>query len=337
LTSDKRGRVVFPVPASRKTAQYVIAHPTHSYWPGTVTKLALTDGKTLTLQCHSIESRPNDSIDELFGSNPTDGAGVTVAIIDGGVGPHRDLALAAPGQTFVSPSTATTDNGVGHGTHVAGIIRRLAPAAKLLSYRVFPKDSMSTDGAFVAAAIRKAVRDGAQVINISLTFERDYPILQETLKLAQAQGVICVCAAGNNAGPVMPPARYAAAVAVAACGKKTWPKGSLDHELKKPAGKKQRSIFAATFTCFGPEVTLSAPGVGIVSTFPKNRRAVMSGTSMSAPVISGLLARSLSGNLRRSTAVGVARAVAATRSLVASAKLLGLRSGYEGHGVPFLR
>jgi subtilisin len=286
-------------------------------------RVKLGSSPRLRLRCPSIASHPRDAIASLYSAvNPLDGHGVRVAIVDGGVGPHKELRLGAPGKTFGS-SKSVGDNGVGHGTHVAGIIRRLAPAADLRSYRVFDDGSMATHGAIVAAAVQQAIRDGVQVINLSITFPQHSPVLESALNLARVKGVICVCAAGNDAGPVMVPAKYTAAVAVAACGQADWPTGALDRELLARAGTKTTGLHAAAFTCFGREITFTAPGVGLVSAYPKNRRAVMSGTSMSAPVVTGLLAKALS------------QGTPAMPALVAAAKRLGVDSKYQGHGVPF--
>jgi subtilisin len=52
--------------------------------------------------------------------------------------------------------------------------------------------------------------------------------------------------------------------------------------------------FIADFSNIGPETDLTAPGVGIISTFPGNRYAVMDGTSMACPAAVGAAARLLS-------------------------------------------
>jgi subtilisin len=199
--------------------------------------------------------------------------------------------------------------------------------------------SAASSAAFVAAGIRQAVIDGAHLINVSITFEKDYPVLQSVLQFAQSKGVVCVCAAGNVNGPVLTPARYSAAIAVAACGRKgSWPNNALEHELLRPPAIHFDDIYAASFTCFGSEVTVSAPGVGVVSAFPKDRFAVMSGTSMSTPVVCGLIASALSHDPKfLHSAPNVGRAAMITRAAIQAATLLGLPSGYEGHGIPFLK
>lgn len=324
------------VNAAHTKATYVTAAPEHSYWPSTRLDVALTDGMTLTLRCATIASSPDDNVDKFFAGAPRDGKGVVVAIVDGGVGPHRDLKVTVaepfPGDTDVA------DNGIGHGTHVAGIVRRMAPDAELRSYRVFMKDSEATNASIVAAAIRHAVLAGAHLVNVSITFDQENAALRQVLQLAQAKGVVCVCAAGNSGGAVLYPARLPQALGVAACARVgCWPGKALDYQLRMPPGTTFADAHAAAFTCFGAEVTVTAPGVGIASTFPNDRRAVMSGTSMSAPVVTGLLATALSRSANFLQLPADDKRTAAAMSVaVTSTTLLGLPVGFEGHGVPFL-
>jgi subtilisin len=335
--TNAQGRATLILSAAHTQAVYVTAAPEHTRWPGTAHGVALADQVVVSLTCPSIASAPNDNLDAMFHAGARGGAGVIVAIVDGGVGPHADVPVA---KALPYPGEADTeDNGVGHGTHVAGIVRRMAPKAELRSYRVFPAGSPATSASIVAAAIRRAVLDGAHVINVSITFDQDSPALQTALQLAQAKGAICVCAAGNSAGPVLCPARSPLALAVAACSERSnaWPGNALDHELGAPPGTTFADVVPAAFTCFGSEITLTAPGVGIVSSFPNDRRAVMSGTSMSAPVVTGLLATALSslaGYLQGPA--DASRSATATSVGIGAATLLGLQVGYEGHGVPFL-
>src|SRR5262249_12591304 len=124
----------------------------------------------------------------------SDGAGVTVAVIDSGVDAHhpqlRGRVLAghdylpgatAGGRPGAGPGDAGVD-GVSHGTAVASIIAAapiagvgfagLAPGVRILPLRVTETVEGSTGGrpgtaAGLAEAIDAAVRDGARVLNIS--------------------------------------------------------------------------------------------------------------------------------------------------------------------------
>jgi len=326
------------VNAANAKAAYAAALPDHTFWPAAALDIDLADDLKIPLVCKPIAGNKQDNIDKIFGAAPADGGkGIVVAIIDGGVGPHKDIVVTQA-MTLFPDENKTDDNGVGHGTHVAGIVHRLAPKAELRSYRVFRDGKDATNASIVGGAILRAVTDGADLINISIAFDQSNQALITALQVAQAKGVVCVCAAGNIAAGVQYPARLPQALAVAACSKKLWPEQALDYLLGKPPGVTVVDVHPAAFTCFGPEVTVTAPGVGIVSAFPNNRFAVMSGTSMSAPVVTGLLATALSSsNTFRNRAADPNRSVSVTKLVIDAAKLLGLAVGFEGHGVPFLQ
>jgi len=181
-----------------------------------------------------------------------------------------------------------------HGTHVAGIIGAvrgngvgidgIAPAVKFMMIRTVPDgDERDKD---VANAIRYAVDNGAQII--SMSFGKPYSpyktAVDEAVKYADAHGVLMVHAAGNDGadlskGKNFPtPAFLGGGKAInwIEVGASSW-KGGAD--------------LAATFSNYGKnEVDVFAPGVDILSTVPGNEYERDSGTSMAAPVVSGLAA-----------------------------------------------
>ncbi|MEO7084826.1 MAG: S8 family peptidase [Gemmatimonadaceae bacterium] len=181
-----------------------------------------------------------------------------------------------------------------HGTHVAGIIGAvrgngigidgIAPAVRLMMIRTVPDgDERDKD---VANAIRYATENGAQII--SMSFGKAYSpykaAVDDAVKYADSHGVLMVHAAGNDAadlskGKNFPVASYDGGGRPTnwiEVGASSW-KGGDD--------------LAATFSNYGKnEVDVFAPGVDILSTVPDNKYERDSGTSMAAPVVSGLAA-----------------------------------------------
>ncbi|MES4908725.1 MULTISPECIES: type VII secretion-associated serine protease mycosin [unclassified Streptomyces] len=178
-----------------------------------------------------------------------------------------------------------TDDLVGHGTKVAGIIAArphtgtgfvgLAPAAKIIPIRQNDeKGSGTTDT--MATAIDKAVDKGARVINISQDTVK--PLLpdnnlERAINNALENDVVVVASAGNDGldGKV----------------KKTYPaayKGVL------AVGSSDRNNERAPFSQAGNFVGVAAPGVDMVSTVPGGGQCVDNGTSFSAPYVAGVAA-----------------------------------------------
>jgi subtilisin family serine protease len=213
----------------------------------------------------------------------TRGGGTRVAIVDTGVDLlHPMLAgRVIAGWDFLESDADPTDQAdgldqdgdgrpdeaFGHGTHVAGIVRLVAPDAGLLVARVLDAEGRG-DMLDVARAIRWAVANGAKVINLSLGSLTKSDAVALALEEANAAGVVCVTSAGNTASdaPVDFPAssRYTTAVAAV-------------NDLYAPT----------SFTSYGDFVEICAPGQTVRSAFPGGGYALWSGTSMSAPFVSG--------------------------------------------------
>lgn len=211
----------------------------------------------------------------------TRGSGVTVAVLDTGVPNHTDLnANLLTGQNAVINNDMFDHQG--HGTHVAGIIAAVengagivgvAPDAKVLPIKVL---SDGGNGSYeeIKKGIRIAIDQHADIINMSLGAPIAPPSsFQEIIKEAYDKGIIIVAAAGNDSGAVNYPARYNEVIAVAAIGQN----GEL-----------------ANFSSRGQQVAVSAPGVGIYSTYLNNQYAVLNGTSQASPLVAGICALMLS-------------------------------------------
>lgn len=139
------------------------------------------------------------------------GKGITVAVIDTGVDfAHPDLkgfskdGKVIGGYNFVNGDMLPDDKN-GHGTQVAGIIAAnggvtgMAPNAKILSYKV-SADGEAVSSDLIVDAVKKAVEDGADIINISLGVNKTNSRIDAAVAEATDMGVLVVVAAGND-GP----------------------------------------------------------------------------------------------------------------------------------------
>ena len=229
------------------------------------------------------------------------GAGVKIAIIDSGCdNTHPLLSHVRVGTDFTgsaNPAAWSTDT-VGHGTHCAGIIagrsndafalRGFAPDAEIHILRIFP----GGDYAFLLQALDYCIDNQIDVVSMSLGGSAEVnPIIEETLLAAMQHGISCIVAAGNSGDAVKYPASSSQCFAVAAVGDvrelqpNTWDSTTVQMGSVGPDG-----LFSPTFTCFGPQVRVCAPGVGIISTVPGGVFESESGTSMAAPHITGVAA-----------------------------------------------
>jgi len=181
-----------------------------------------------------------------------------------------------------------------HGTHVAGIIGAvrgngvgvdgIAAAVKFMMIRTVPDgDERDKD---VANAIRYAVDNGAQVI--SMSFGKAYSpykaAVDDAVKYADARGVLMVHAAGNDGADLSKGKNFPTPMYTGGGRPQNW------IEVGASSWKGGDKL-AAPFSNYGQQqVDVFAPGVDILSTVPGNEYERDSGTSMAAPVVSGLAA-----------------------------------------------
>lgn len=180
-----------------------------------------------------------------------------------------------------------------HGTHVAGIIaanrtnnlgiKGIADNVKIMAIRAVPNgDERDKD---VANAIYYAVDNGAQIINMS--FGKSYSPQKEAVDRAvlhaEKKGVLLVHAAGNDGDNTDEKKNFPSRFYANGREAGNW--------LEVGASSWNGAALAADFSNFGKKnVDLFAPGVDIYSTVPGSRYETSQGTSMAAPVVSGVAA-----------------------------------------------
>lgn len=193
----------------------------------------------------------------------------------------------------------------GHGTHCSGIIAAIrgnelgndgvADNVLIMSIRTVPNgDEWDKD---VANAIRYAVDNGAQVVNMS--FGKSYSPEQQgvidAVRYAEEKGVLLVHAAGNEGndndlGNNFPTPKYESM----STRFTNWIEVGASTRHKKAKFKKGYLIqpgLAADFSNYGDEIVdVFAPGYDIYSTVPQSEYDVYDGTSMAAPMVVGVAA-----------------------------------------------
>lgn len=179
-----------------------------------------------------------------------------------------------------------TDPGVGHGSHVTGILAAagnqmmtgVAPGCRVLPVRVL--GSLRQEGRLIGAGlvdnintgIKWAVDHGALVINMSLGIRREGGGLPhvDVIRYAQRKGVTVVAAAGNDgADTLYYPGALPGVLAV----------GSVDRDGE-----------VATYSTWGAQVDIVAPGTEIWSSWLDGTYAFATGTSQATPFVSGTAA-----------------------------------------------
>jgi subtilisin family serine protease len=94
-----------------------------------------------------------------------------------------------------------------------------------------------------------------------------------------------------------------------------------------------RKNFVARFTNVGPQIDLTAPGVGIMSTVPEGYGEI-SGTSMACAAATGAAARAIAGSEVMGMKRDASRYEAIVKAVLGSATSLGFGPEFEGHGLP---
>jgi subtilisin len=205
----------------------------------------------------------------------------------------------------------------------------------LRAYRVFGHGSGSASSFAIAKGIDQAVKDGCDLLNLSLGGGQPDMVLKAAVDDARNAGALCVIAAGNgDRAPVSFPATDDMAIAVSALGRKgTFPSSAAEaDDVAAPYGT-DKADFIASFSNVGPEIDATGPGVGIMSTVPGGY-AEISGTSMACPAVTGAAARALSASDVLAAKRDASRSAAIAKLVLGSARSLGFDAAFEGHGIP---
>ncbi|KLK91743.1 hypothetical protein AA309_18485 [Microvirga vignae] len=355
--TDAAGEVPFQIPLGYQPSVAVVA-PLSAFWSMVVRGAGLQQ----VIECPPLPfDGPLGWWHQALGLDGVDsgsGNGVRVGVADTGLGPHPDLAHAVAVGAFIDGAVLGADQTQdvdSHGTHVVGTIGArptslgtysgIAPGCGLFAARVFPYAEAGASNADIANAIDALSRTHqVDLINLSLGATEPSEIVHDAIIDAAERGTLCLCAAGNDAGPVNYPAAFPEAVAVSALGLAGWgPPGSLSaSRLPLDASLFGReNLYAANFTSHGPQVVCGAPGVGIIATVPDRHGtvglyAVMDGTSMATPATCGALAAVLSRDPGyQAMPRDIGRSRAARGILQASLRDVGLPPSYCGRGIPF--
>lgn len=251
---------------------------------------------------------PDADIDAPEAWDISTGSNVVVAVVDTGVDyTHQDLA----GNIWSNPDEIP-DNGVdddgngliddvkgwdfynadkdpkddnGHGSHVSGIasaatnnatgIAGVSWNSRIMAVKVLSNAGRGYDSD-VANGIIYAADNGADVINLSLGGNEYSTILKDAVDYAFSKNCVIVAAAGNSGDDTpLYPAAYDNVLSVAA----------TDHNDAR-----------ASFSTFGQEVDIAAPGVNIYSSVLNNGYNSYDGTSMATPHVTGIVALILAQN-----------------------------------------
>lgn len=261
---------------------------------------------------HSIINRAGKTIGvDKISPIPLTGKGVTVAIIDTGIIMHRDLTYPSIRiigfKDFLKNKQKPYDDN-GHGTHISGLVasngvsskgkyRGIAPEANILSVKALDNEGNGKVSDILSSiqwVIQTKSIFNTRILNLSLgtaaQYSERYDPLVKAANKAIENGLIVVTAVGNN-GPsqksILSPSTSRHVISVGACD-----------------DRDESGLTIPTFSSRGPtrdrvkKPDLLAPGVDIVSLSNTDATGYTSltGTSMSAPIVSGVVALMLQEN-----------------------------------------
>jgi len=206
------------------------------------------------------------------------GDGIKVAVLDSGVDTWSEIRVHGGIDLVNETATPSTDDLNGHGTAVAGIISTpitgeghigIAPESELFAVKVLDQNKAAPVSR-ILEGVDWCIANGMQVINMSFGTSNYSISLAEKVQEAYANGIVLVASAGNNGtvGGIQYPAKYPEVIAVA----------SVDSSMTR-----------VSTSATGSELSLSAPGERVQAAGSFGGYNVVSGTSIAAPHVSGVV------------------------------------------------
>lgn len=223
-------------------------------------------GQSNTLNGYHLEDYDIASIHTKY-----KGRGVKVGICDSGVSAlHSTSGILSENVKGTRDFTGSGDfeDKLGHGTHVAGIVKAVAPDVSLYIAKCIGNEGGGTTAA-LENALDYCMDEKVHIINLSLGTRMHQVGIAQRIVEARNKGIVVICASGNNSGAVDFPSRMPYTLAISAINQ--------TKEL-------------APFSSRGKEVSVCGPGVSIMSTYRDGGYAKLSGTSMACPWVVGNLA-----------------------------------------------
>ncbi|HTC49148.1 MAG TPA: S8 family serine peptidase [Candidatus Aquilonibacter sp.] len=196
----------------------------------------------------------------------------TAAVLDGG-SPAPAIVNSSTVAVLNESTAAVLDGGpysaFGHGTMTAGIVHLVAPTAKIMPLKAFSADGTGYLSNIIQATYY-AAKNGGKVISMSFSLGSYSQAMANAITYANGKGIICVASAGNSGEDIsVYPAALSAVMGVAS---------TTDYDTR------------SSFSNYGSDVWVAAPGEGVISTYPYGTYSAGWGTSFSAPFVSGTAA-----------------------------------------------
>ncbi len=219
-----------------------------------------------------------DKFNKAISENAATLNDTVVAIVDTGVDSNHPFLEGRVIPTRINTSSSgirnDSEDDHGHGTRIAGIIADCTlDNIYIKPYKVMDKWGNGTV-ITVAAGINCAVKDGVDVINVSIGFEENSEVLRMAIRNAEENDIVVTGAAGNDASDtVYYPASYESVLKVSAINEK--------------------NIFA-NFSSYGNGVDIAAPGFDIVTTDMGGGYITVKGTSFASPFVAAAAATLIS-------------------------------------------